>query len=136
MFSPLLNINTLIDQRFSIIVRSCFQRYLLQSCCMWEEVNPFLHTTILQQTTWNIFCPKIENLYNWMDNWWLKVGNIVAKGEIARFEQFLLLVTMFSKSRLLHAEASESVHIRERVNVYVNFELTILLLEPFVWLAL
>ena len=27
-------------------------------------VNPFSHTTILQQTTLNIFCQKIENLYN------------------------------------------------------------------------
>ena len=26
--------------------------------------NPFSHTTILQQTTLNIFCRKIENLYN------------------------------------------------------------------------
>ena len=59
--------------------------------------NPFPHTTILQQTTLNIFCQKIENLYNWMDNLWQKVENIVAKGEIARFEQFL----MFSKSCLL-----------------------------------
>ena len=62
--------------------------------------NPFPHTTVLQQTTLNIFCQKMENLYNWMDNLWLKVENIVAKGEIARFEQFLIL-SLFSKSRLL-----------------------------------
>ena len=48
--------------------------------------NPFPHTTILQQTTSNIFCQKIENLYNWMINLWLKVENIVTKVEIARFE--------------------------------------------------
>ena len=53
--------------------------------------NPFPYTTILQQTTLKIFCQKIENLYNWMDNLWQKVENIVAKGEIARFEPFLLL---------------------------------------------
>ena len=41
---------------------------------------------------------KIENLYNWMDNLWLKVENIVAKGEIARFEQFLLLSLCFQKA--------------------------------------
>ena len=29
------------------------------------------------------FCQKIENLYNWMDKVWLKVENIVGKGEIA-----------------------------------------------------
>ena len=39
----------------------------------------------------NIFCQNMEKFYNWMDNLWLKVENIVAKGEIARFEQFLLL---------------------------------------------
>ena len=41
---------------------------------------------------------KIENLYNWKDNLWLKVGNIVAKGEIACFEQFLLLSLCFQKA--------------------------------------
>ena len=61
-------------------------------------LNPFPHTTILQQTTLNIFCQKIENLYNWMDNLWLKVENIVAKGEIACFEQFFLLSLCFQKA--------------------------------------
>ena len=61
-------------------------------------LNPFPHTTILQQTTFNIFCQKIENLYNWMNYLWLKVENIVAKGEIARFEQFLLLSLCFQKA--------------------------------------
>ena len=51
--------------------------------------------TILQQTTLNMFCQKIENLYNWIDNLWLKVENIVAKGEIACFVQFLLLSLCF-----------------------------------------
>ena len=39
-----------------------------------------------------------------MDNLKLKVENIVAKGEIARFK------------KLSAAEASESVYMRERVN--------------------
>ena len=72
------------------------------------------HTTILQQTTFNIFCQKMENLYNWMDNQWLKVENIVAKGEIAHHEQFLLLPQCFQKSSA--SEAWESVYMRERVN--------------------
>ena len=63
-----------------------------------EGINPFPHTTILQQTTLNIFCQNIKNLYNWMDNLWLKVENIVSKGEIARFEQFLLLSLCFQKA--------------------------------------
>ena len=69
--------------------------------------NPFPHTTILQQTTLNVFCQNIENLHNWMDNLWQKMKNIVAKGEIACF------VTVFKK--LSAAEASESVYIRETV---------------------
>ena len=40
----------------------------------------------------------MENLYDWMDNLWLKVENIVAKGEIARLEQFLLLSLCFQKA--------------------------------------
>ena len=60
--------------------------------------NPFPHTTILLQTTLNIFCQIMENLYNWMDNRWLKVENIVTKGEIARFVQFLLLLLCFQKA--------------------------------------
>ena len=72
-------------------------------------VNSFPHTAILQQTTLNIFCQKIENLYNWMDNLWLKVENILAKGEIALFVQFLLLSLCFSKIRLLQRRQKASI---------------------------
>ena len=61
-------------------------------------LNPFPHTTILQQTALNIFCQEMENLYNWMNNLWLKVENIVAIEEIARFEQFLLFSLCFQKA--------------------------------------
>ena len=93
-------------QLYSVIVLSfkgsfhffgvSFQSSLLQSC--WETVNPFPHTAFLQQTTLNVFCQKIENLHNWMDNLWKKVENIVAKGEIARFVKFLLLSLCFQKA--------------------------------------
>ena len=43
-----------------------------------------------------------------------RVKNIVAKGEIAQYEKFLLLLQCFQKSSA--AEASESVCMRERVN--------------------
>ena len=43
-----------------------------------------------------------------------KVENIVAKGEIAHFMQFLLLSQCFQK--LSASEASESVYKWERVN--------------------
>ena len=98
---------------------------------------------ILQQTTLNVFCQKIEtydkkskhcgkrrnytlcaissfvtmfsksqieNLYNWMDNLWLKVENIVAKG-------VFFCHYVFKKPSA--AEASESVYMRERVMYYL-----------------
>ena len=53
--------------------------------------------TNLQQKTEHILS-KNRNLHNWNDNLWLKVENIVAKGEIACFEQFLLLSLCFQKA--------------------------------------
>ena len=50
-----------------------------------------------------------------MDNLWLKVENIVAKGEIARFVQFLLLSLCFQKA--ICCRGSESVYMRERVKL-------------------
>ena len=44
-----------------------------------------------------------------------RVENIVAKGEFACFEQFLLLSECFQKS---YADASESVYMGERVKRY------------------
>ena len=89
-----------------------------------HRVNPFPHTTILQQTTLNIFCQNMENLYNWMDNLWLKVENIVAKGEIAHFVQLHVLCNFFFchyvLKKLSAAEASESVFMRERVKYSVH----------------
>ena len=81
-------------------------------CCVCVRsgiLNPFPHTTILQQTTLNVFCQKIENLHNWIDNRWQKVENIVAKGEIACFLQFLLLSLCFIKSRLLQRRQKVSI---------------------------
>ena len=43
-----------------------------------------------------------------------EVENIVASGEIARFEQFFLLQQYFQKSSA--AEASESICMWERIN--------------------
>ena len=57
----------------TMILPGCFHGHLLQIYFMWERVNhyescahvfnpvyPFPHTTILQQTTLNIFCQKIS----------------------------------------------------------------------------
>ena len=81
--------------------------------------NPFSHTINLQQKTLNIFCQRIEDLYNCMDNLWLKVENIVAKGEIARFEKFLLLLLCFQNAvccrgvrKRLYDEKGEHVEMK------------------------
>ena len=47
------------------------------------------------------------------------VENIVANGEIARFEQFLLLSQCFQKST--DVEASECVYMWERVNGNIHY---------------
>ena len=49
-----------------------------------------------------------------MDNLWLKVENIVANGENACYEQFLLLSLCFQKA-VCCSKVSESVYTRERV---------------------
>ena len=53
-----------------------------------------------------------------------KVENIVAKGEIARFEQFLLLTQCFQMSSA--AEASESVYMREKAKKKLRKEMYVL----------
>ena len=54
-----------------------------------------------------------------MDNLWLKVENIVVKGEIACFELFLLLSLCFQKA-VSAAEASESIYMKERVKYKIS----------------
>ena len=48
----------------------------------------------------------MENLYNWMDNLWLKVENIVSKGELLVLSNFFFCHYVFKKPSA--AEASES----------------------------
>ena len=50
----------------------------------------------------------------------IKDENIVTKGEIARFEKFLLLPECFQRSSA--AEASENVYMRERVKELFCFK--------------
>ena len=107
-----------------------FKSHLLQntSKCIdkWKRVtwtpyefNPFPHTTILQQTTLNIFCKTIENLYNWMDNLWLKVtksGKHCGKRRNCLFWAIYSFVTMFSKSRLLQRCQKASIWGKGLIN--------------------
>ena len=89
----------------------CFQCRLLQIYCncMGKGFNPFPHTTILQQTTLNVFCQNIENLHNWMDNLWQKRGKHCGKRRNCTFCAIFSFVTMFSKSRLLQRRQKASI---------------------------
>ena len=90
-------------QHFCINVFNVCCRYVV--CRLWY-LNPFPHTAILQQTTLNVFCQKMENLYNWMDN--LRQLHVLCN--------FFFCHYVFKKPSA--AEASESVYMRERVNKY------------------
>ena len=46
----------------------------------------------------------MDNLHKWTCDYWNKVENNVAKGEIARFEQFLLLQHCFQNSSATEAQ--------------------------------
>ena len=93
------------------------------------ELNLFPHTTILQQTTLNIFCKKIENLYNWMDN--LKVENIVAKEEVVLRKRvkavFSICLTISRRSFMF-----TSKYILRSISCY---HLSVVVVErlPWVW---
>ena len=43
------------------------------SCIFVWYYEIYMFWWLMHMTTLNIFCQKIENLYNWMDNLWLKV---------------------------------------------------------------
>ena len=89
-FSHLVfNSNSIFIHLFKEIFHIFAEMFLKLSASDLLQVGKGL--TILQQPTLNIICQNIENLYTWMDNPLLKVVNIVAKGQISCFEQFLLL---------------------------------------------
>ena len=73
-------------------------KLLMMSIPLYANVfNPFPHMTFLQQT--NIFCQKIKNLYNWMDN--LEVENILSN--------FFFCHDVFNLSRLLQRRQKASI---------------------------
>ena len=83
-------------------------------------LNPFPHTTILQQTPLNLFCQNIENLHNWMDNIYDKKWKTLwQKEKLHILCNFFFCHYVFKKPSA--AEASESVYMRERVNVIWKF---------------
>ena len=67
--------------------------------CHNSFINPFPHTTILQQkTNSKHLCQNKENLYKWRNKF--EIENIMAKWEIAFYEFRAIspFVTMFSKA--------------------------------------
>ena len=84
---------------------------------MWKRVNPFPHTTILQQTTLNVFCQNIENLYiiEWItyDKKWKTLWQ---KEKLHVLCNFFFCHYVFKKPSA--AEASESVYMWKRVKYH------------------
>ena len=82
-----------------------------------HNVNPFTHTTILQQTNLNVVCQNIS-IIEWItyDKKWKTLWQ---KEKLHVLCNFFFCHYVFKK--LSAAEASESVYMRERVNP-TNFE--------------
>ena len=87
-------------------------RLMLYHCTTVCNFESTLTLSLIQQfcskRLWTCFVKKKENLYNWMDNLWLKVENIVAKG-VCSFWAMPSFVTMFSKSCLLQRHQKVSI---------------------------
>ena len=64
------------------------------------------------------FCKQIEKPLYIKGLSLTKVENVVAKGEIAQYEQFRLLATMFS--RVVCCKGSESIFMWERVTPFLD----------------
>ena len=84
--------------------------------------NLFPHKANLQQTTLNMSSKRYGKSRLIVGLVLKKVENILAKGEIARLEQFLLLSRCFQKSSA--ADASKCVYMWEGVK-RETFEITI-----------
>ena len=92
-----------------------------QICSRWHSKHPV---------------KNMETLDKWKTNYW-KMLNIVVKGEITCFEQFLLLPQCFQKSSA--TEVSESVWMWERVKEwsgYISCESTRVFWGTHVWLPI
>ena len=88
-------------------------------------LNPFPHTAILQQTTLNIVCQKIENLHNWMDNLYDKKWKTLwQKEKLHVLCNFFFFHYVFKK--LSAAEASGGIYMRERVKLWLRLRAIIL----------
>ena len=82
---------------------SVFKSHLLlmghYACASGKELKPFpSYDNSVVDDFEHILSNNGKSLYYWMDNLWLKVENIVTKGEIARYVQFLLLLLSFQKA--------------------------------------
>ena len=104
-----------INRTLPIIQATHFYPQLLSNHTYNKSIhNPFPHSTNLQKKTsrytkiWKFSKNKGTIILN-------KVEDILANGEIAHYEQFLLWPQCF-KSRLQQRRTSESVYMWERYN--------------------
>ena len=101
---------TIITTLFFIFLPRCCQSCLLQICCMQKRFTAYPFPSYDNSAADDFDHILSTNLYNWMYNLWLKVENIVAKGEIAHFFFYHYVFKKQSAS-----ETSKSVCMRERV---------------------
>ena len=78
--------------------------------------DPFPHTTILQQTTWNTSRQKYEKSLKRTKAYFMEKETNMVKGEIANYEQFSLVPKYSQKS--FAADASKCVWMWERVEYF------------------
>ena len=86
---------------------------------VFNSFNPFPHTTILQQTTLNIFCQKwLISIIKWITYNW-KWKTLWQNEKLLVLSNFFFCHSVFKKPSA--AEASESVYMRERVKSIYTF---------------
>ena len=78
--------------------------------------NPFPHDTILEQTNSKAFADDKLNVTELIISTFDRVENIVGKGEIARYEQFLLFPQRFQTASF--PEASKGVVLWKWVKLF------------------
>ena len=87
--------------------------------CLWLYLMVRIYRAFTTLSLIHQICSRWLRIYFVKKNWkisiiermllWLKVENIVVKGEIARFEQFLLLSLCFQKGCLLQRRQKGSI---------------------------
>ena len=97
---------------YYLTTQSLFIILNFEEKCLKQAISTFqqlsLTLSLIRQFC-SIFCQKIENLYNWMDNLWLKEGKHCGKRRNCLFWAISSFVSMLSKSRLLQRHQKASI---------------------------